>query len=639
LKAGNQKREKHPLSLNKIVVSCRQHSSIILFMEDLKELITRVEALFTDDHYKEIISLLNEALLDKYKNADLYAWKAWAYSRLEVIDKAFDCSNKAIAADPANPFGYRQRGMAWVQKKEYDKAILDCTTSIKLKKDFARAYCTRGTAWSYKEIHDKALDDYSKAIELKNDYSDAYINRGVTWHNKGEIDKAIDDYNKAIESKNNDPLTYRNRALIWNSKKEYDQAIADFDKSIELDANDAAGFHGRGYVFYDKGDFKKAIDDFQKAIELDKNFKFLEYNIKLASEKLEERRILAASDAEQSDKDKKLKLEKSVESQIKKIRELSKSNVKTVVHYTKVFVADIYVKNIGSKMHYSNAIYMNDPMEGKVFFEYLDDKTIEEAYINGENRTETSVYLGSFLPAEENDGEISHEDELVMWRTYGKNETGKEAAGCSVVLSSDFFDFGLLSTKSPANVKESAANIREEELLNVVYIKRQKNKREITNTFKKTIEPVINDLKQELLKLIKLKNKYQKSDDFYKDIENTVFKQLSSISYLFKSADYDFEHEVRVITYMPRNSDSIKSMPVTEPNHPCKRFYIESRNDILPYIKKIYLGPKVENAQHWSLYFDYEIRQRAKELEKMTPPPYQVKPSDIEIIKSECKFQ
>jgi hypothetical protein len=78
---------------------------------------------------------------------------------------------------------------------------------------------------------------------------------------------------------------------------------------------------------------------------------------------------------------------------------------------------------------------------------------------------------------------------------------------------------------------------------------------------------------------------------------------------------------------------------ITEPNSPRKRFYIESFNDILPYIKKIFLGPKVENYQQWSLYFDYEIRQRAKELAEKADSPYQLKPSDIEIMKSECKFQ
>lgn len=64
------------------------------------------------------------------------------------------------------------------------------------------------------------------------------------------------------------------------------------------------------------------------------------------------------------------------------------------------------------------------------------------------------------------------------------------------------------------------------------------------------------------------------------------FKQLSTFSYLFKSADCDFENEVRIITYLPRNSDSIKYREITETSKPFKRFCIESFNDILPFTKK-----------------------------------------------------
>lgn len=271
---------------------------------------------------------------------------------------------------------------------------------------------------------------------------------------------------------------------------------------------------------------------------------------------------------------------------------------------------------------------MNDPMEGRMLFEYLNDDAIETAYLNGEKRTETSVYLGSFLPAEENDGEISHEDELVMWRTYGKDENGKEAAGCSVVLNSDFFKAALDPVKNQPG-----------ELLNVAYIKKMKTKKVITNDTGGKITNEIKLLKEELKEFLTLRKKYKPKDDFYREIENTIFKQLSLITYLVKSADYEYEHEARVITYMPRNSDFIKAREITDANKPCKSFYIESHNDILPYIKKIYLGPKVEHYQHWILYLDYEIRQRAKQMEKLVPAPYKLNPSDIEIIKSENKFQ
>ena len=258
----------------------------------------------------------------------------------------------------------------------------------------------------------------------------------------------------------------------------------------------------------------------------------------------------------------------------------SKSDVKRVVHYTKLFVADIYVSSLNSKMHYSNAIYMNDPMEGKVFFEYLKDSkddSIIQAYLNGEKRNESSVYLGSFLPARGSGYGKSHEDELVMWRTYGKDKNGKEASGCNLVLSNEFFklrnkptatehlDSGTeKDTQKVASIKEEYSKNKtgDEELLDVIYVEIHDDDKSIKNDTTGNIQPALEELKRLLNSFIALRDKHDKLSDFYKHIENTIFKQLSTISFLFKSADYIFENEVRVIEYVPRNSDEIKFMKI-----------------------------------------------------------------------------
>ena len=708
-------------------------------MDEVKELKNKIEKLSEKEQFKEIVDLLPDKLLDKHNNAELYAWRAWAYDSLGKAgnaitdqskaielkkdytdtyfnrgilwdakgeydkaiadytkaielkkdyveayfnravlwdvkgeyDKAITDYGKAIELKKDYADAYNNRGLVWYAKGEYEKAIADFDKAIELKKDYADAYNNRGTVWDINSEYEKAIADYTKAIELKEDYADAYYNRGIIWDKLNEYDKAITDYDKAIELKKDYANAYNNRGIVWDKLAEYDKAFADYNKAIEFRKDYAEAYNNRGIIWYNKGqndtaitdynkaieinndyasaynnrgvaydlkgEFQKAIEDYEKAMKLD-NIRFggLDYYIKLATEKIAEGKSLEASNAEQTDKEKRIHIENEIKKTINTIRNAARSEVKTVVHYTKVFVADIYVKSMGAKMHYSNAIYMNDPMEGHILFEYLNDKEIEEAYRFGEKRTETSVYLGSFLPAEEKDGSITHEDELIMWRTYGKDENGKEAAGSSVVLSSDFFN-----TKTESKEVVSQKEVSREELLNVVYIKSQKEEKKITDDPNGEIKTAMENLKKLLQDLLQLRKKYEdeKKGDFYKDIENIIFKQLSTISYLFKSADYQFEKEVRVITYMPRDSDLIKYREIKEANAPSKRFYIESLNDILPFIKKIFLGPKVEHYQQWSLYFDYEVRQRAKEIGALPTVLYKIKPSDIQIVKSERKFQ
>ncbi len=600
-------------------------------MEETQELLKQVEDLFENEKYHEIIELLSNELLSTQNNSDLYAWAAWANLRLKKLQNAFHLAEKSIKTDPSNSFGYLIRGGAFNQTDKLSKALKDYDKSIELNPNNSYAYGGRATLFLNRKEYDKAILDFNKAIELNRDYRSGYNNRGNAWWYKGDYSKAIEDYNMAIELGSNDESIYLNRAKAWNKIGEYEKALIDINKAIELNANFPYIYIFKGDVCYAIGNFQESIKNYEIALKhnLDGRLRSVEDKIKLAQEAIDVLKFFDESSAGKVQKDEKLRLEKEIDQIIISIRDAAKSKVKMVAHYTKLSVADIYVKKTNVKMHYSNAIYMNDPMEGKVFFDYLDNDEITKAYLNGEKRTETSVYLGSFLPAEDNNGEVSHEDELVMWRTYGKDENGKEASGCNVVISSDFFKLN-----SSVDDEESIPmSDNEEELLNVVYVKKLKSSKEITNDNKDKIEPAIVQLKDNLLKLIELRNKFQKRDDFYKEIENSIFKRLSTISYLFKSADYNYEHEVRVITYVPRNSDNIKFREIDEPNLPCKHFYIESYNDILPHIKKIYLGPKVEHYQRWSLYLDYEIRQRVKE--GMTV----VNPSSIEIIKSDCKFQ
>ena len=67
---------------------------------------------------------------------------------------------------PEDASAYRNRGLAWLSKKEYGKAIGDCTNAVQIKPDFALAYRDRGLARFYKNEYDVAIEDFTKALNL-----------------------------------------------------------------------------------------------------------------------------------------------------------------------------------------------------------------------------------------------------------------------------------------------------------------------------------------------------------------------------------------------------------------------------------------------------------------------------------------
>ena len=633
------------------------------------------------DDFSKVISL-NSDYNDAYFN------RALAYYYIGEYDKSIADYDQVILTQPDNTDAYLNRGLAWNYKAKYDKAIADYNEVISRKSEIIDlAYINRGIAFYYKGQFNEAIEDYSSALKINNKTEYVFNNRGLAWFNKGFYNEAIIDYNDALQLKPDYPDAYINRAMVWYDKDEFQKAIDDCTKALELNSNfvdaynvrgsskyylkefdeavddflkiigytgyEATGNTNIGDVFSAKGDFQKAAEYYEKAEKEINIPDWLKIPLKQKKERNNQRLFLLKTNVTVEELAKHVYLEERTEKILQKIKKISKSDTRNVVHYTKIFVADIYVSSLNSKMHYSNAIYMNDPMEGRVIFDYLNEKKINDAYFEGEKRYENSVYLGSFLPAEDASKGKSHEDELVMWRTYGKDENGKEAAGCNLVLNSEFFkqtkkpevrDFSGIDSDDNqlklAVVKEdySMNKADDEELLNVIYIEFHNKTARIKNDPSKNLEPSLDELKKLLNLMIELREKSDKIE-FTRYIENTLFKKLSTISFLFKSADYMYENEVRVIKTVPRDSEFIRATEVNLPGLPRKRFYIESNNEILPYIQKIFLGPKVENHQQWSLYFDYELRQRSKELTAMNTPPFELYPSQIEILKSTCKFQ
>ncbi len=90
------------------------------------------------------------------------------------------------------------------QSADPDRRIRGCTQVIERGKRESRedrsfAYTNRGNAYDDKGEVDRAIADYTKAIALNPKYALAYNNRGIAYDEKGDKEQAIADYRKALE--------------------------------------------------------------------------------------------------------------------------------------------------------------------------------------------------------------------------------------------------------------------------------------------------------------------------------------------------------------------------------------------------------------------------------------------------------
>ncbi len=95
---------------------------------------------------------------------------------LQLLAKAIDSGqldNENLAS------AYNNRGVAWVGKKQYDKAILDFSKSIELDPRGREAFKNRGAAWEARGDVEKAVADYTQAIKRDPGYAEAWERRNT----------------------------------------------------------------------------------------------------------------------------------------------------------------------------------------------------------------------------------------------------------------------------------------------------------------------------------------------------------------------------------------------------------------------------------------------------------------------------
>ena len=295
-------------------------------------------------------------------------------------------------------------------------------------------------------------------------------------------------------------------------------------------------------------------------------------------------------------------------------------------HYTKGSTLQIMLDQEGNdkkdfsvsgKTRLYNANYMNDPEEGIVIEQILglDRRDVLEP---------SSWFLMSFT---------NKTDDLAMWSQYGDDAKGV----CLVLRENDFsrftsfndvswrkesiplvetinkiestLSYDLKGSPNELNNIKPTVTIKEEEkrseseknenvpkgnsdyLYRIAYVKHtEKNlKLERTELFEKSeieeLEKLLNSLKEKLDIGSKVKEK---------NYQDAISECIEEIRYLFKSVDYKYENELRILRYA--NLDPSNKEIKIDKTSGVGKLYVERKNSI--QIGEVIFGPKFPNPEY-----------------------------------------
>jgi lipoprotein NlpI len=212
---------------------------------------------------------INAGKYSGHELAVLYVNRGLAYEDVADLDRATDDFTEAIRVDPNYADAFYHRGEAWLNARDFDRAIADYNEAIRLDPKHAKAFNGRGVAWWRKGNLDRAIADYGDAIRLDPNYAAAYKNRGTAWYFQGDYDRAIADCTEAIRLDPKNADAYNVRGTAWRNKWDLERALADYTEAISRAKNTSDLYHIRGITNLYAGLLPAALADLNRAAELD----------------------------------------------------------------------------------------------------------------------------------------------------------------------------------------------------------------------------------------------------------------------------------------------------------------------------------------------------------------------------------
>lgn len=196
----------------------------------------------------------------------------------------------ALKINPNYDLAYFNRGLARYNLADKQGAIADYNLAIKINPNFSYTYFLRGIVRSELGDTQGAIADFTLGLKVDPNFAYGYIVRGITYHLLDDKQAAIADYTLALKIDPNFADAYYHRGSARYYLEDYQEAIADFNSAIKINPNYTDAYYRRGLARYHLGDKQRAIVDYTAAIKINPNHPQAYYFRGIARAQLEDKK-------------------------------------------------------------------------------------------------------------------------------------------------------------------------------------------------------------------------------------------------------------------------------------------------------------------------------------------------------------
>jgi tetratricopeptide (TPR) repeat protein len=123
----------------------------------------------------------------------------WQGDKYKNPNKAVDYWNHAVSSKQNTAVAYSNRGLAYHDLRQYQNAVKDFDTAIKMDPGYAAAYNNRGNSYYELNEYKLALDDFNQSLKLKPKNAKARLNRGLAFYQMDKNVQACKDFQKSCD--------------------------------------------------------------------------------------------------------------------------------------------------------------------------------------------------------------------------------------------------------------------------------------------------------------------------------------------------------------------------------------------------------------------------------------------------------
>lgn len=176
---------------------------------------------------------------------------------------------RAIAANPRDAGLYVERGQAYLDAQQFDRAIEDFSIAITLNDDLDQAYFGRGMAYGRARMLEEGISDLTIFIGRNPNSSLAHTKRGVRYIWKGDLERAHQDLSRALVLDETNAEAQDDLGVVYARRGQYAEAIQHLRAAIRHDPSYQKAYHNLAIVYYLTDRSENALAAVNKALALE----------------------------------------------------------------------------------------------------------------------------------------------------------------------------------------------------------------------------------------------------------------------------------------------------------------------------------------------------------------------------------